>query len=133
MRQLTEHWHIVDIEARYIVAKQPADVEEESRAAAQIQNAPRSRQIELDLADTANVDADPTIQVEILRPIFARVFDRVSAMNSLKLSAIDCLNDVFGGKRKARAEEKSPDMATRAGDAFPVEQLVDLVPKSHCE
>jgi len=133
MRQLTEHWHIVDIEARYIVAKQPADVEEESRTAAQIQNALGARQIELDLADTPNVDADPTIQVEILRPIFSGIFDRVSTVNPLKLWTIDCLNDVFGGKRKTRTEEKSPNMATRTAEAFPVEQLVDLVPKSHSE
>ena len=79
------------------MAEQPRDVGEIPGAAAEIENTLRARQIELDLADTANVDVDPTLKIEVLGPIFAGVFDRVSAMNRLERCAINFLDDVFGG------------------------------------
>jgi len=93
----SEHGNVVDVEAEHVVAEQLCDVGEIAGAAAEIENPLRTRQIELDLADAANVDVDPTIKIEILGPIFAGVFDPVLAMNRLELCGINCLDDAFGG------------------------------------
>ena len=97
MRDFSKHRNVVDVEAEHVVAEQLRDIGEIAGAAAEVENPLRTRQIELDLADTANVDVDPTLKIEVLGPIFAGMFDRVSAMNPLERCAINCLDDVFGG------------------------------------
>src|SRR5882724_11787625 len=65
---------------------------EVSCAAAEIQNPFRSRQIEFKLTDPADIDFNPTLQIEIFRPIRAGIRDSVSLTNLLERSWIDCFD-----------------------------------------
>ena len=132
-RHLAKHRNVIEVEAEHIVTEQAADVEEIAGPAAEIENMLRARQIELDLADAADVDVDPTLKIKILGPIFAGMFDRVSTMNPLERCAINCFNDAFGGQWNARCVEKSSQVASRAGEALTGEQFFDFVAKLHGE
>ncbi len=54
--------------------EQLRDVQKISSPAAKIKNALWVRQIELDLANAANVDVDPAVKIEIFRPILTGIF-----------------------------------------------------------
>src|SRR6266536_2780419 len=77
------------------------NVEKVSCATAEIQNPLRSRQIEFELANPADIDFDPTFEVEIFRPVRAGICDRVSPTNLLERSWIDCFDHPFCIKREA--------------------------------
>src|ERR1044071_6139658 len=56
----TKHWQAIHIEANSGMTEQLRDVEEISCTAAQIENLPGTRHIELKLANPLDVSADPT-------------------------------------------------------------------------
>jgi len=96
-----EHRHAVHIEAESGMAEQLGDVEKISHAAAEVENTLPAHQIELDLANPSNVDADPAVKIEILRPMFARIFHSVPAANLLETGWVDCLNNALCLERKS--------------------------------
>ncbi len=70
-------------------------VEEVACAATKIEDALWTRQIEFDLANSTNIDSNPTIEIEILWPVCAGIGDRVTLANLLELNRIDCFDDPF--------------------------------------
>jgi hypothetical protein len=69
------------------------DVEKVPCAAAQIENALGTRHVEFKLPNPPDVNSDPTIEIEIFRPVRAGICYGVSPANLLEASRIECLND----------------------------------------
>ena len=92
-------------------------VEEIPRAAAKIENVLRTRQIEFDLANPADVNFDPAVEVEIFWPVCAWVFDGVSLANLLEADWIDCFDDPFCIERESPRSQQSEGMLSCAGQA----------------
>jgi hypothetical protein len=77
------------------------DVEKVPCAAAQIENALGTRHVEFKLANPPDVNSDPTVEIEIFRPVRAGICHRVSLANLFELDWIDCLNDALCLQREA--------------------------------
>ena len=106
-------------------------VQEISCAAAKIENAFRTRQIEFDLANSPNVDSDPAVEIEIFRPVCAGICDRVSLANLLESNRIDCFDNPFFIQRESTGSEKSERMFPRADQAPTIYKLAYFMLKSH--
>src|SRR5512132_4742325 len=64
-----EHWQAIHVEANSGMTEELRDVEKVSCAAAQIENALGTRQVEIKLANPTDVNSDPTIESEIFRAV----------------------------------------------------------------
>ena len=102
-------------------------VEEISCAAAKIEDALGTRQIEFDLANSSNVDSDPAVEIEIFRPVRAGTCDRVSLANLLKSNWIDCFDNPFFIKREPTSSEKPERMFPRADQALAIYKLPNFM------
>src|SRR5213592_4408687 len=74
-RVISRNINTIHVEADPAMAQQLSDVEKISHSAANIEDLFRARQIELDLANPADVDFDPAIEVEIFRPVRTGICD----------------------------------------------------------
>src|SRR5712691_9566858 len=92
-RDFLEHWQAIHVEANSGMTEELRDVEKVSCAAAQIENALWTRHVEFKLANPPDVDSDPTIEIEIFRPVRAGICYGVSPANLLEASRIECLDD----------------------------------------
>src|SRR6266576_4632253 len=92
-RDFPEHWQAIHVEANSGMTEELRDVEKVSCAAAQIENALGTRQVEFKLANPPDVNSDPAIEIKIFRPVRARICYDVPPANLLEASRIDCLND----------------------------------------
>src|SRR5436309_2964529 len=97
------------------MSQQLGDVEKIPRTAAKVENALPACQIELDLAYPSNADADPTVKIEILWPMFTGIFHSVSAANLLKSGWVDCLNNAPSLERKSIQTQNPERMFPCAG------------------
>ena len=88
-----EHWQAIHVEANSGMTEELCDVEKVSCAAAQIENALGTRHVEFKLPNPPDVNSDPTIQIEIFRPVRAGICYGVSPANLLEASRIECLDD----------------------------------------
>jgi hypothetical protein len=113
------------------MTEQLRNVEEVSCAAAEIQNPFRSRQIEFKLTDPADIDFNPTFEIEIFRPVRAGICNSVSLTNLLERSWIDCFDHPFCIKREAISSQQPERMFSRAGEATAIYKLSYFVAKSH--
>ena len=113
------------------MTKQLRDVEEISCTAAKIEDALRTRQIEFDLANPADVNLNPTVEIEVFWPVRARVRDHISLANLLETNGIDCFDDPFFAQRESTGSEKSERMFPRADQAPTIDELAYLMSKSH--
>ena len=130
-RNFAEHGQPVYIETKSGMTEQLRNVEEVSCAAAEIQNPFRSRQIELKLANPAEIDFNPTLQIEIFRPVRAGICDCVLPTNLLEPSWVDCFDHPFCIKREAISSQQPERMLSRAGQATAIYKLSYFVAKSH--
>jgi len=106
-------------------------VEKVSCAAAKIEDALGTRQIEFDLANSSNVDSDPAVEIEIFGPVRAWICDRVSLANLLESNRIDCFDNPFFIQREPIRSEKSERMFPRADQAPAIYKLAYFMLKSH--
>jgi len=88
-----EHWQAIHVEADSGMTEELCDVEKVSCAAAQIENALGTRHVEFKLANPPDVNSDPTIEIEIFRPVRAGICYGISPANLLEASRIECLDD----------------------------------------
>ena len=77
-RDFPEHWQAIHVEANSGMTEELRDVEKISCTAAQIENALGTRQVQFKLANPPVVNSDPTIEIEIFRPVRAGICDRVA-------------------------------------------------------
>ena len=106
-------------------------VEEISCAAAQIEDAFGTRQIEFDLANPANIDSDPAVEIEIFWPVCAGIGHHVALANLRETNRIDCFDNPFFIKREPAGSEKPERMFPRAGEAPAIYKLSNFMSKSH--
>ena len=113
------------------MAEQLSYVEKISCAAAKIEDALGTRQIELDLPNSSNVYSDPAIEIEIFRPVSAGIFDRVSFANPLERNRIDRFDHPFFIQQEPIRSEKPERMFPRADQALAIYKLAYFMSKSH--
>src|SRR6478609_2860110 len=101
VRDFPEHWDTIDVEANPGMTEELRDVEKVPCAATQIENALGTRHVEFKLPNPPDVNSDPTIEIEIFRPVRAGICHCVSPADLFELDGIDCLNDAFCLQRKA--------------------------------
>jgi hypothetical protein len=104
-RDLSEHGQAVHIKAKSRMTQQLGYVQEISCAAAKIEDALGTRQIKFYLANSPNIDSDPTIEIEIFRPVCAGVGDGVALANLLETNWIDCFDNPFSVKRESTGSQ----------------------------
>jgi hypothetical protein len=126
-----EHWQTIHVEANSRMTEELGDVEEVSCATAQIENLLGTREIEFKLANPSNVDSDPTIEIEIFRPVRARICYGVSPANLLETSRINCRDDALSLQPKALRSYQSKRMFSRASQAPPVDQFSHFMAQLH--
>jgi hypothetical protein len=88
-----KHWQAIHVEANSGMTEELRDVEKVSCAAAQIENALGTRHVEFKLSNPPDVNSDPTIEIEIFRPVRAGICNGVSPVNLLEASRIERLDD----------------------------------------
>jgi hypothetical protein len=106
-------------------------VQEISCAAAKIENVPGTRQIEFGLANSPNVDSDPTLEIEIFRPVCAGICDRVTPANLRETNRIDRFDDPVFIQREPTGSEQPERMFPRAGQTPAIYKLAYFMSKSH--
>src|SRR5215471_9263823 len=94
-RDFPEHCQSIHVETNAGMTKQLRDVKEISCTATQIENLPGARDVEFKLANPFDVHSDPTVKIEIFRPVRAGVSYSVSLANLFEPSWIDRLNNAF--------------------------------------
>jgi len=83
-RDFLKHCQAIHVEANSGMTEESRDVEKVSCAAAQIENALGTRHVEFKLANPPDVNSDPTIEIDIFRPVRAGICYGVSLANLLK-------------------------------------------------
>jgi len=126
-----EHWQTIHVETNSGMTEELRDVEKVSCAAAQIENALGTRHVEFKLANPADVNSDPTIEIEIFRPVRAGICYSVSLANLLEASRIDCLDDPLCLQLEAVRAQQPERMFSRASQALAVDQFSYFMAKSH--
>ena len=106
-------------------------VQEVSCAAAKIEDALGTRQIEFDLANSPDVDSDPAVEIEIFRPVCAGICDSVSLANLRETNRVDRFNDPVFIQREPASSEKPEGMFPRADQAPAIYKLPNFMSKLH--
>ena len=107
------------------------DVEKVSCAAAQIENALGTRHVEFKLANPANVNADPAVEIQVFGPVRARICHCILATNLFELYRIDCVNDALRLQRKAIRAQHPEGTFSRASQTLAVDQFSYFMAKLH--
>ncbi len=110
-----EHSCAVQIETQAGMAEQLGDVKKISCTAAKIENALPSRQIELDVANAANVDRYPAVEIEIFPPILGGIVSGIALANPLESYRVDRFDHTLFLERKAVPAKRSKRVFSRAG------------------
>jgi hypothetical protein len=126
-----KHWQAIHVEANSGMTEELRDVEEVSCAAAQIENLPGTREIEFKLTNPSDVHSDPTIEIEVFRPVRTGICDGVSLADLLEPSRIDCLNNALCLQREPIRAQYSEGMFSRARQASAIDQLSYFVAQLH--
>src|SRR5438132_10271812 len=106
-------------------------VEKVSCAAAKIEDALGTPQVEFDLANSSNIHSDPPVEIEIFRPVCGGICDRVSLANLLESNRIDRFDNPFFIQRESTGSEKSERVFPRADQAPAIYKLAYFMSKSH--
>ena len=113
------------------MTQQLGDIEEVSCAAAKIEDALGTRQIEFDLANSPDVDSDPAVEIKIFRPVCAGIGYRVTLANLRETNRIDGFDDPVFIQREPASSEKPEGMFPRADQAPAIYKLAYFMSKSH--
>ena|SRR5438552_10811600 len=129
MREVAKHGELVQIQPEPLVTEQLRDVKEISRTTAKIENAFRPGKVELDLANPANVDGDPSFEVKKFGPVRAGPFHRVAPPNLLEPLGVDRFNHSPCLEAKTLRPKKSERMPSCAGQASAIHKFFELMRK----
>jgi hypothetical protein len=88
-----EHWQAIHVEANSGMTEELRNAEKVSCTAAQIEDALGTRHVEFKLPNPPDVNSDPTIEIEIFRPVRAGICYGISPANLLEASRIECFDD----------------------------------------
>ena len=125
-----------EIEAEPLVTEQLSDVKKISCTAAKIENSLRAHEIDFDLADPANVDVDPSFEIQIFRPIDGRTLNGIAPANLLETLGIDRFDYSLCLQTKTVRPKKAEGVPSCASQAFAIYKLLKFMRKflepSHC-
>jgi hypothetical protein len=127
----TEHRQAIHVEADPGMTKELRDIKKVSCATAQIENLFGPRDVEFKLANSPDINSDPTIEIEIFWPIRAGIFYRISSANLLEASWIDCLNNALCLQGKPVRAQHSERVFSRARQALAIDQFSYFMPQLH--
>src|SRR5262245_52497243 len=127
----TEHRQAIHVEANPGMTEELRDINKVSCATAQIENLFGPREVEFKLANPPDINSDPTIKIEIFRPVRARICYGVSLPNLLEPSWIDRLNNALCLQREAVRAQHPEGVFSRARQALAVDQFSYFMAKLH--
>ena len=130
-RDFPKHCHAIYVEANSGMTEELRNVEKVSCAAAQIENLLGTREVELKLANSPDVDSDPTLEIEIFWPVCAGIGDFVALANLTETNRIDRFDDPFFIQREPTGSEQPERMFPRADQAPAIYKLAYFMLKSH--
>src|SRR5262245_17063895 len=126
-----EHGEAIHVEPDSGMTEKLCDVEKVSCAAAQIEDLLGMCQIEFKLADPPDVNFDPTIEIEIFRPVRSWICYTVPPANLLETSRINCLDYASCLKRKAVRAYQPQGTFSRARQALAIDEFSYFMAKLH--
>ena len=130
-RDFPEHRQPIHVEANSGMAEELCDVKKISGAAAEVENSLGPRQIEFELANPADVNSDPTVEIEILGPIRAGICHSVSSANLLKRDWIDRLDNTLCLQREPIRAQYPEGVFPGTRETPAVYQFLNFMAKSH--
>jgi len=130
-RDFTEHGQPIHVEPNSGMAEELRDVKKVSGAAAEVENPPGTHQIKFEVANPADVNSDPAVEIEILGPIRAGVCHCVSSANLLERGWIDRLDNTLCLEREPVRAQHPKGVFSSAREAAAVYQFLNLMTKSH--
>jgi len=119
-RKVSKHGQPVQIESEALVPEQLSDVKEIPRTAAKIENALRAHQIDVDLADSANVNVYPSFEIKKFGPVLAGTFNTVALANLLETLGIDRFDYSLRLQMKTVRPKKSERVPSCADQGFAI-------------
>ena len=122
-----KHGQTVHIKTQSGMTQQLGYVKEISCAAAKIEDALGTRQIEFDLANSSGIDSDPPVEIKIFRPVCAGIGYRVTLANPRETNRIDRFDDPFFIQREPASSEKPERMFPRADQAPAIYKLPNFM------
>src|SRR6478752_10354987 len=84
-RDFPEHWDTIDVEANAGMTEELRDVEKVPCAAAQIENALGTRHVQFKLANPANVNPNPAVEIQVFGPVRAGICHGILPANVFEL------------------------------------------------
>ena len=127
--EVVKHRQLIQIEAEPLVTEQLSDVKEISRTAAEIENSLRAHEIDFNLANAANVDADPSFEIQIFRPVLGGTFNSVTLADLLESTGIDRFDHSLRLQTKTLRTKKSERVPSCAGPAFAIYEFPKFMGK----
>ena len=128
-RNLAKHRHTIHVEADPAMAQQLSDVEKISHSAANIEDLFRARQIELDLANPADVDIDPSFEIKKFGPVSAGTLDGVPLANLLETLAVDRFDHSLRREGKTVHLKKPERVPSGAGQSSAIHKFLKFMGK----
>ena len=83
------------------------------------------------MPNPADVHTDPTLEIEIFRPVRARIFNSISLANSLETDWINSLDDALCLQLEAACSQQPERVFSRARKAAAIYQFLYFMAKSH--
>ncbi len=130
-RDFAKHRQPIHVEPKTGMTKQLRDVEKITRAASKIENPLWTRQIKFNGPDSANVNLNPSLQIEILWPVRSGISHCITAANLLEFNWIDCFDYALRFQREGVRAQQPQRMFSRASQAAAVYQFLYFVTQSH--
>src|SRR6478736_6482785 len=130
-RDFPEHGHAVYVEANSGMTKELRDVKKVSCAAAQIENALGTRHVEFKLANPANVNSNPAVEIQVFGPVRAGICHGILPANVFELYRIYFLDDAFCLQREAIRAQHPEGTFSRASQTLAVDQFSYFMAKLH--
>ena len=128
-RKVAKHGEFIQIEPEPLVPEQLSDVKEVSCTAAKIENSLRAHQIDFDLANPANVDADPSLEIQKFGPVLGGTFNSVTLANLLETLGIDRFDYSLRLQSKTVRPKKSERVPSCADQGFAIYKLPKFMRK----
>ena len=130
-RDFPKHWQAIHVETNSGMTEELRDVEKVSCAAAQIENALGTGQVEFKLPNPSDVNSDPAVEIEIFWPVRAGICYGVSPANLLETDRINCVDDALCLQLEAVGAEQSECVFSRASQAPAIDQFSYFMAKLH--
>lgn len=126
-----KHRQAIHVQADSGVAEELRDVKKVSCAAAQIENLFGTRHVEFKLANPFDVHSDPTIKIEIFRPVRTGICYRIPFADLLEPIGVDGFDNLPCLQREPVRAQNPKRVFPRARQASAVDQFLYFMAQLH--